>query len=73
MPLGYRALQTAVSASQPHIINQKWLASNIWIRDVFLLLVFVSGPSAFGTGPQRSQPKHASNLDSVIKMFNPLG
>ena len=28
-------------------------------------------PSTVGAGSQRFQPKHASNLDSVIKTFNP--
>ena len=51
-----------------HYISN-WLASNPWIRDVFLLLLL--DPSTFGAGSQRSQPKHVSNPDPVIKKFNP--
>ena len=42
--------------------TSKWLASNIWIRDVF----FTQHLWCRG-----SQPKHVSNPDSVTKKFNP--
>ena len=61
------ALVYIISLSGQSIIHyeSKWLQSNIWIGDVFLL----SDPSTLGAGSQRSQPKHVSNPDSVIKKF----
>ena len=44
-----------------------WLASNIWIRDVFLL----SDLSTFGAGSQWSQPKHVSNPEYHKHVSNP--